>query len=349
MSAPRPRARTVLTLLKLLVWAVIAAALVKLAFFPAAQALDAAQSLDPTASYGQMTVSAQKGSISSQIDLEGTIQPDPAPEIKATMDGQVTEIYVLDGQAVNQGDTILLIQKEMPGEDTETTDESGATTVVPGKSWWKSEWITAPATGTLDLSAMLDQQFSVGDVLGAVQPPTFSAVATLTADQMYRIQDVPDAATITIKDGPAPFDCSGLSITTPRTGQKTGGSSGAADGADTPDGGSSSSTSIEARCRIPDGQKVFPGLQVTMGITAGAADNVLTLPVTAVEGRFQTGVVYRPTGDPDNPEKVDVALGVTDGTTVEITGGLSEGEEVLEFVPGQEPQMTCDPMTGEGC
>jgi len=342
MSVRRPKGRTVLTVLKTLAWLVIAAALVKIAFFPSAQAQDAPESLDPAASYGQMTVVAQTGSISSQIDLEGTIQPDPAPAIKATMEGQVTRIDVLDGQAVTRGDRILLLQKEMPGEDIQTTDQSGNVTVTPGRTWWKSEWITAPATGTLALSAMLEQQFTVGDVLGSVQPPTSSAVATLTPDQMYRIQDVPDTATVAIRDGPAPFECSGLTVTTP----KAGGTDSADTGATTSGG---SDTSIRATCTIPEGPKVFPGLQVTMTIAAGSAQDVLTLPATAVEGRFQTGVVYLPGDDPANPEKADVSLGVTDGKTVEITGGLTEGQEVLEFVPGQEPQMTCNPMTGEGC
>lgn len=350
MSARRPIARTVFTVLKILAWTAIAAALVKIAFFPSARAQDLAESLDPTASYGQMTVPVQTGSISSQIDLEGTIQSDPAPAVKATVEGEVTQIDVLDGQAVNQGDRILLLQKEMPGEDVETTDQSGNVTVTPGKSWWKSEWITAPATGTLTLSAMLEQQFTVGDVLGSVQPPTFSAVATLTADQMYRMQDVPATATITIKNGPAPFDCAGLAITTPKAGGSTGGAGGTgAASAGTTGGDATSDTSIRATCTIPEGPKVFPGLQVTMGIAAGSADGVLTLPATAVEGRFQTGIVYLPGDDPANPEKVNVSLGVTDGKTVEITDGLTEGQEVLEFVPGKEPEMTCNPMTGEGC
>ncbi|MDF2920678.1 MAG: rane-fusion protein, partial [Microbacterium sp.] len=33
-------------------------------------------------------------------------------------------------------------------------------------------------------------------------------------------------------------------------------------------------------------------------------------------------------------EERPVALGLTDGTQVEITQGLTEGEEVLEFAPG---------------
>ncbi len=52
-----------------------------------------------------------------------------------------------------------------------------------------------------------------------------------------------------------------------------------------------------------------------------------------------------------------VALGLTDGTQVQITDGLTEGEEILEFAPGAmapvddgctvypDGSMYCDPAT----
>lgn len=347
MSTSRSRGATVMSVLRLLVWTVIAVALVKFAFFPTtAQAED--PTLDPGAEYGQMTVTAETGTITNSISLEGTIRSDAAAAVRSSGEGEVTAVYAEDGQVMAQGDPILLIQREIPGEDTVITDAEGNTTVTPGESQWRNTWINAPAAGTLQLTALMGQQFAIGDSLGSIQPPSFSAVATLTPDQMYRIQDVPDTATITITNGPAPFECSGLQVVTPKAGADSSG--GGSTGVDASGNEGDSATSILATCAIPSDQKVFPGLQVEMDLVAGEATDVQTLPATAVEGRFQTGYVYLPGDDSADPRQVQVKLGLSDGERIEVQDGLSEGQEVLEFVPGeQETEMQCNPMTGEGC
>ncbi len=57
------------------------------------------------------------------------------------------------------------------------------------------------------------------------------------------------------------------------------------------------------------------------------------VPTTAVRGAAQSGTVWVSTPDGAAEERA-VALGLTDGTQVQITDGLTEGEEVLEFAPG---------------
>ena len=68
-------------------------------------------------------------------------------------------------------------------------------------------------------------------------------------------------------------------------------------------------------------------------MTAGSATNVLAVPISAVEGRYQSGSVYLPTSDPSKPDKRAVTLGITDGKMIEVKEGLTEGEEILEFTP----------------
>ena len=68
-------------------------------------------------------------------------------------------------------------------------------------------------------------------------------------------------------------------------------------------------------------------------MTAGSATGVLAVPISAVEGRYQSGYVYLPTADPTKPDKRAVTLGITDGKMVEVKEGLTEGEEILEFTP----------------
>ena len=53
----------------------------------------------------------------------------------------------------------------------------------------------------------------------------------------------------------------------------------------------------------------------------------------AVEGTAESGVVFRLAED-GSTEEVPVTLGLTDGASIEITGGVDEGAELLQFVPG---------------
>ena len=104
-----------MSIIKTILLVTIAVAMVKFAFFPA-QSTDEAIPLDPAGSYGQITVTPERGTITNTVTLEGTIQSDPAPTIKATLAGEITEIYVNNGDHVSAGDTLLLIQKEMQGD-----------------------------------------------------------------------------------------------------------------------------------------------------------------------------------------------------------------------------------------
>lgn len=78
---------------------------------------------------------------------------------------------------------------------------------------------------------------------------------------------------------------------------------------------------------------MFPGLAASVTLAGGKAENVLVVPTTAVEGTAQSGVVFRRTDD-GGTEEVPVTLGLTDGSSVEVTGGVEEGAELLQFVPG---------------
>lgn len=317
--------------MRLVILAVIAIALVKFAFFPAGATKDDA-GLAPKADFSESTVSVSRGSVASTVTASGTVQQDGARQLKATLEGNVIAFNVNEGQQVAAGDAIAQVQQTIRGEDTVTTDAEGNQTTVPGRVDYKSEWITAPVAGAVHFNVVKNQAVNPGDVVGTIQPSSFAVVAQLSADQMYRIPSAPDKATITIKNGPQPFECTGLTI------DAKAGTQGTEEG--------TTATNIEARCPIPAGIQVFPGLQASMNITAGQAQDVLTLPATAVEGRYQKGYVYLP----DHTKK-EVEIGLTDGQLVEIRSGLEEGEEVLEYVPGgsSTDDMACDPMTGEGC
>lgn len=325
--ARKTRTAQVLDILKVLAWAVIALALVKFAFFPAAPKDQGNDGIDPGGSFGQMTIPVGRADITNTVSVTGTIQADEPVAARATLDGAVVRVHVSDGDKVSKGDPIVQIRKEIPGEAKQITDEDGNVSVETAEPTYKYETVVAPGDGTVSTGVLVGQQFAIGDTVATVAPASFSAVASLSADQMYRLQDAPSTATVTIKNGPAPFECTGVKIVTPPSKQQD--PKGSASG----EGGNSSSTDLKARCAIPSDQTVFAGLQVTLQMTAGSASGVLAVPISAVEGRYQSGTVYIPTSDPTAPQKRAVTLGITDGKMVEVKEGLKEGEEILEFTP----------------
>lgn len=323
-SSTSPRFQKIIALIKTGVWIIIAISLVKFAFFPPTGASQSDQPLDPSANYGQMTVTPTKADITNTVSVNGNIENDPSTVVKATGSGEVNYIAVADGTYVEAGAMILQIR----GQKTDSNPDTGDEEIRPTTTYTD---IPAPASGTLHLSALLGQRFSIGDQLGTIAPSTYSAVATLNADQLYRIQETPSEATVTITNGPAPFTCSGLKIVTPDATKKN----------TNQQGENQQSTGIQARCAIPADQKVFPGLGLKMDIVAGSATDVLTLPVSAVEGRFQSGFVYLPVSDgAGKPEKKPVTLGLTNGEIVEIKEGLTESDSVLEFIPTASSDAT---------
>ncbi|NQX11669.1 hypothetical protein HQQ80_08545 [Microbacteriaceae bacterium VKM Ac-2855] len=319
--------RWVFPIVWMVIIAVAAVALVKLAFFP-----DSAETADPAVPTGEITeptLAVGRGTITNDLTLQGTVAADPAVPVKATAVGTVDDIYLPQGSAVAAGDLIFDIRVETPVDPVETTAADGTVTITQPKPAVSFEKVFAQASGTLSsLTVIHDQAVTVGAVSGQIAPPSFSVTGSIEADKLYRIQTRPTEATITITNGPAPFTCSGLTITTPlagATGDDTGADPGAAAGAE------GSGTSF--RCAVPSDVTVFPGLAASVVLAGGRAENVLVVPTTAVKGTAQTGVVYAWNADGTTEEK-PVTLGLADGTNVEVTGGIDEGTTILQFVPG---------------
>jgi multidrug efflux pump subunit AcrA (membrane-fusion protein) len=84
---------------------------------------------------------------------------------------------------------------------------------------------------------------------------------------------------------------------------------------------------------VPAEVTVFAGLTAEIVIAGGVAENVLTVPITAVEGTAGTGNVYFVLED-GTTELRPVTLGLNDGANVEVLEGLEEGDLILQFIPG---------------
>lgn len=316
--------RWVFPIVWIVVFAAIAAALVKIAFFP-----DSSQASDPdfpSVEIVEPQYAVARGTVSNDVTLTGSIVADAAVPIPATGSGEVREVLVSQGQQVSAGQQILLIRSQVVYGDG-----------TAGTEW---DYATAPVAGVLSsFTALVGQQFSVGDPVGQIAPPGFKVTGSIPPEQLYRLIERPVDAQVTITGGPAPFTCTGLTITTPLPGAGSG-------SGETPQGGEGTSSGPTVTCTVPPEVTVFAGLVANIVIAGGVAEDVLVVPTTAVEGAAGTGNVYFVLPD-GSTEIRPVTLGLNDGINVEVTEGLAEGDLILQFVPGA-PSVD-EGMMGENC
>jgi len=288
--------RWVFPIIWMVIFAVIGAALVKLAFFADGDTPGSAEF--PTGALTEPVVAVEHGTIRNDVTLTGTVGADPEVVARAGISGEVREVSARDGAHVKKGQVLAKLRG---------MNERGGTV------WWN---LKAPATGTLTgFDLLVGQMLGIGEDAASVAPPTFRVTASLAPEQQYRLTTLPEVAQVAITGGPAPFECTGLTIeATSASGQ---------------DGGAVATV----RCAVPDDVRVFAGLGARMTIAGGVAENVLVLPTTAVDGGGGSGIVYLEDGEGGRTER-EVVLGISDGTLVEVVSGLAEGDAVLQFVPG---------------
>jgi len=330
----------VFPILRILLVAVLAAALVKLAFFPSAAQGDDAVT-QPTGTLTEPTVPVTVGTVTNDVVVEASVAADPPSAARATLAGQVVEVSVQAGQVVEAGQHLLSLRSETPQDPVVQADG----TVVEKKPLVKTSVVTAPVAGTVtQLGVIRDQTVAVGDAVAQVAPSTFHVAGALVAEQLYRLVSRPTEGTVAIAGGPAPFACTGLAV-----GGTASGATEEQDSTTTGEAGGGGGSGQQVTCAVPADVTVFAGLAAQLTVPAGVATDVLTVPLTAVEGAAGKGVVRVVTAEGE-PEEREVGLGINDGTVVEVTSGLAEGDEVLEFVPGAAAvQYGCGPDGSEAC
>jgi len=301
-------ARTwVFPILRILLFAAVAIALVKIAFFP-----DVVQDNNPAVPSAEIVepqIEVTLGTVQNDVSLAGTVNADPAVPVPATLSGEVQQIFVKQGQKVKKDSRIVSLKAQ-------TVNEKGDLIT-------QTKVVRASKAGTISsLTALKGQTFAIGEPLAQIAPSSFSVSGSIPPEQLYRLLEQPKEAQVTINGGPAPFTCTSLAITSPLEGA-------------TDENGEGAGGGPTVSCKVPRGVRVFAGLTADIVITGGIAENVLVVPMTAVEGVAETGNVYIVV-DGAEPELRAVTLGLNDGINVEIIEGLEEGETILQFVPGAE-------------
>lgn len=300
-------------IIRIVVTAAIAVALVKLAFF--ADPGEASTPEFPTGTIVEPQIPAMLGTIQNDVVLSGTVSADDAVAAKATAPGTIRKVHVTAGAWVEAGTEMFVIREEVLRED--------------GTSWLRDTKVAAPVAGTVSLVSVIENQsVTVGEAIAKIAPPSFHVTASLLPEQQFRLLNQPTEAQVAVTGGPAPFTCTGLTITTVLA------------GAENTTGGTTVS------CAVPGDVRVFAGLAAQVTISGGIAENVLVVPITAVEGTSGTGNVHFVLAD-GTTELRPVSLGLNDGINVEVTEGLVENDLVLQFVPGA--QEVPGGMGGEEC
>ena len=346
--------RFIFPVLWLVVFAVIAAGLFKLAFVDGLKPDASSGGELPTAQISTPLVPAALGTVNNVFQVQGAVVSNPAVTVKSTGEGTVDFIYVEPGEEVVKGTPLIQlkipVEPAAPAVPSDTADASDRP-AAPSAQLFTYADVVATAPGTVErLSVLLKQQLAVGAEVASLDPGTFSVTGTLTSDQQFRILSRTSTATVTVNGGPAPFPCSEVSMgKAPAAGAESSGEQPAAVAA--PQEPATGSVS----CAVPADVPVFGGLGATIEITAGRAENVVTVPTTAVRGTVQNGVVWVVPGDGTNDDVAadagearerEVTLGLNDGKTVEIASGLVEGEMVLQFVPGAPAEEQGNQLSG---
>jgi multidrug efflux pump subunit AcrA (membrane-fusion protein) len=325
--------------LRLVIWAVIAVALVVLAFRGGNTAATASGPGAPTLELTSPAIPVARGTVTNTVSVTGTVVADAAVPLKATAAGTVRKLLVPAGSTVTAGQGVLEIRYEEELAPTTGTDADGNPTSTPRPPRVRTATVPAPAAGKLaSLDVLVDQVVAVGDSVGTISPGSLSVTATLAQNDQFRLLAPPATAEVEVQGGPAPFTCTGLTLGTASTG------SGSTPDGDVPQGPPAGTGGTTARCQVPAGTTVFPGMGATVRIEAGLATDVLVVPVTAVQGSVQQGNVWVVGADGTQEERA-VTLGLTDGEQVEVREGLTEGEQVLQFVPVPDDTVE-DPMMG---
>ena len=94
--------RIIFPTIRLILWAVIAAALVKIAF-AGADVSTVDTSLHPTGAIVEPTVEVATATVTNAVTVQASVTADPAVVVRATLAGTVSKLLAADGAAVAVG------------------------------------------------------------------------------------------------------------------------------------------------------------------------------------------------------------------------------------------------------
>lgn len=256
-----------------------------------------------------------------------------AVTVYATGSGTVTGFEKLTGSTVNKGDAICTIESEANRAQLQNAKlnlESAQLSAGSAADNLDDYRIEAPISGTV-----IEKNFKAGDKVDGVSSGTLATIFDLSYLKMemnvdeLNIGKVQVGQTVEITASALP----GQTFT------------GTVDRVSVNGTTTNGFTSYPVTIILREYGDLRPGMNVSANIRGETAANALCVPVAAVS-RGNTVEVALPgalgedgvtVADPAQTEERQVVLGINDGTYIEITSGLEDGDTVL--VPDQAADM----------
>jgi multidrug efflux pump subunit AcrA (membrane-fusion protein) len=239
--------------------------------------------------------------------------PDPGQvETVAVQRADLDSVYVASGQVVAAA--VVVVRAPEAGRVAVSAGVKAGARVAQGDQLLSvaGKPVVARVGGVVESVLVGDgDQVAVGLPVVALRLQRFAILATVPAADAYRVYTLPSEGTAEVTGGPGGLQCPVFAPHSPEQGEPG---------------------QLAVLCVLDAEAAVVEGLPARVGIKTGSADGVLALPVSAVQGDVQRGVVTKV--ENGVLSRIEVGLGITDGIRVEITSGLAEGDQVVAFAPG---------------
>ena len=235
------------------------------------------------------TGTAQKTTLTSSVSGEGNIEWLHSEDVTPSLSGTVSHLRVALGQKVEEDQKLF---------------------VVAGSR--SSKWITSPISGTITaLDVANGDEVTNSAAATVIDLDAFQAVITVAESDIAAVK-VGQKAVITF-DALTDLTLTGKVKSVDYTGTNTSGV-----------------VSYEVVV-MPDtpNENVRGGMTVSVSIITDVASDVLAVPSSAVKTSTDGSSYVQVLGDDGLPTNVTVETGMTTDSYVQITSGLTEGQEIV--------------------
>jgi len=240
--------------------------------------------------------------------------------------GLVSKIVASEGQYLSRGETIVSLASDSAGDSLKSSELSLRESMLSYESTQEQldEYsITAPISGTV-----IEKDVKAGDTLESSNSGSTTLCVIADMSVMKFTIDVDELDIASMNEGQE-VNISADALSNQKF---TGYVNNIGILGTTTDG----VTSYPVEIVINDGGDLWPGMNVTAEIVVDSVQDVLKIPVSAVN-RGNTVLVkgaegtegIKQTDAPDGANYVRVELGLNDESYIEITKGLSEGDIVM--------------------
>ena len=261
--------------------------------------------------------------------------------VTATASGTVSAVCVKEGTAVAANTAIV----QLSGTELSRQVQSAADSLLNAQlsmsdteKQMENYTITSPISGTV-----IQKNVKAGDTVGTdtVSSETLCTIydlsyleMTLNVDEL-EILSIKEGQTVTITaDAISDRTFTGVVTSVSAAGTTTGGT-----------------TTYPVTIRIDDTGDLLPGMNATAEIEVSSAENALTIPNGAVvRGNYVLVTKDSPSAvnavqdmtAPDGYVYVKITTGTSDNDSIEVTGGLQEGDTIVYDADAAEKQNASD-------